>query len=215
MLPCQMLPPQKTSAQIVTISKGKPWERPADPGVQPIQVSSDAEAAALGASGLGTAPVFLNLWNGDLRKTLGREVGPPPQTNFQFAMDLGFVAVDEAEPIPFVSHLVARRRGWAGQCLVAMNAAWLGDLYLGPRAHPNDGLLDITYGTLGIQQRFLAMRRARLGTHLPHPKLTTKRVNHLNFELKRPTPVYVDGLSIGLGTRLALSLVPDAFWVVA
>ena len=37
-----------------------------------------------------------------------------------------------------------------------MNAQWLGDWDLGPRSHPNDGLLDVTDGTLPFGDRWKA-----------------------------------------------------------
>ena len=46
---------------------------------------------------------------------------------------------------------VARRRGWR-DFAVAMNAQWIGEWNLGPKAHPNDGIVDAcgseTYGPL-------------------------------------------------------------------
>lgn len=198
----------------MTISKGIPWERPAKPGELSTAVASDFDAATKALEGLQSSPAVLRLAPGDLLNTLGYDVTPDPPAGLEFSMDLAFVAVDGRTPLPFVSHLVARQRFWSGMCLVAMNAAWVGDLYLGPRAHPNDGLLDITYGSMGWQQRLLATKRARLGTHTPHPNLTTRRVRDFEIELNQPTPLYIDGRSIGTGTTLVLSLEPDAFKVV-
>ncbi len=198
----------------MTISKGQLWERPADPNIAPTPTTSDADAAAKASRSADGAPAVLRLAAGDLLNTMGYESTPEPLVGLEFSMDLGFVSVDGAAPAPFVSHLVARNRLWAGQCLVAMNAAWVGDLYLGPRAHPNDGLLDITFGTLNWQQRLLARKRARLGTHVPHPNLTTKRVKDFEFELDASTPLYLDGQPIGAGKHIMLSLAPDEFKVV-
>lgn len=198
----------------MTISKGIPWERPAESDVVPAVTSSDFDAATKASQGLQSSPAVLRLAPGDLLNTLGYEATPDPPAGLEFSMDLAFVEVDGRDRLPFVSHLVARRRFWSGTCLVAMNAAWVGDLYLGPKAHPNDGLLDVTYGSMGWQQRLLARKRARLGTHAPHPDLTTKRVSNFEIELDQPTPLFIDGHGIGTGTILVLSLQPDAFKVV-
>ena len=197
----------------MTISKGERWEVPADPSVVPTAVSSDAAAASAVLSAPDSGSI-LKLAAGDLLKTLGYKDSPEPAAGLQFSMDLGLASIDGAQPVGFVSHIVCRTRLWSGEFLVAMNAAWLGDLYLGPKSHPNDGLLDITLGKLGFRQRFLAAQRARLGTHLPHPGLTTKRVGEFHHKFVRPTPVYADGVVIGRGTQLTLSVVPDAFSVV-
>ncbi len=64
-----------------------------------------------------------------------------------------------------------------------MNAQWLGDWDLGPRAHPGDARLDVTDGRLPLGDLLKARKRVRTGTHLPHPDLVTTRTAqwHSNF----------------------------------
>ena len=97
---------------------------------------------------------------------------------------------------------------------MVMNAAWYGSLYLGPRAHPNDGLLDITVGSLTLRQRLLARTRARGGTHLPHPDLRTVRVAHWSHRFTTPVPILVDGVSKGRARSIEVDLRPDAATIV-
>ena len=42
-----------------------------------------------------------------------------------------------------------------------MNAQWVGGLNLGPRAHPNDGLLDVYDARLGLTDVVKVRARAR------------------------------------------------------
>ena len=69
----------------------------------------------------------------------------------------------------FVAHLVARRSWWRGRVVAAMNAQWLGAWDLGPRSHPDDGLLDVTDGTLPLGDRLKARRRLPDRHPPPHP----------------------------------------------
>jgi hypothetical protein len=197
----------------MTISKGQPWERQASPGASPRSARDDADAATIAFEGAGEPPAVLRLESGDLLRTLGYSQ-PEPQVGLEFSMDLGLVTLDGGKELPFSAHVVAKGLMWSGECLVAMNAAWVQDLYLGPKSHPNDGLLDITHGSLGMGQRVLAARRAKLGTHLPHPALTAKRTPHYEHQFSRPVRVYVDGYPQGRATRISLKLISDAFSVI-
>jgi diacylglycerol kinase family enzyme len=115
----------------------------------------------------------------------------------------------------FVAHLIARRSWWFGRTIAVMNAQYLGDLDLGPRAHPGDGLLDITDGTLPLGDRFRARRRARTGTHLPHPALETSRQPAAQFDLTPALDVWLDGDRVARGCReLSVRVEPGALTVV-
>lgn len=95
-----------------------------------------------------------------------------------------------------------------------MNAQWLGTWDVAPRAHPGDGLLDITDGTLRAGDRLEAHRRLPTGTHLPHPDLRTSRVAAEQFDLEPALDVWLDGERIGRTRHLSVRLEPDALRVV-
>jgi diacylglycerol kinase family enzyme len=113
----------------------------------------------------------------------------------------------------FVAHLVARTRMW-NRAVIAMNAQWLGPWNLGPRAHPNDGLLDAFDARLGLADLWKVRRRLPAGAHLPHPRIKESRTAAIQFELDRPTAVRLDGEEVDRGTTLAIRLEPDALRVV-
>ncbi|MEZ5228415.1 MAG: hypothetical protein R2710_17600 [Acidimicrobiales bacterium] len=98
---------------------------------------------------------------------------------------------------------------------MVMNAAYVGERYLGPRSHPNDDLLDVTFGALPLQQRLMASKRSRQGTHLPHPALTVVRRPVWAHDFARPTAVWIDGRRTGRCLHLEVRLVTDAFVVIA
>jgi hypothetical protein len=202
----------------VTIERGKPWGEPGPLPATGVTVRSDAEARRVvtDARRRGDAPPTLGLLGGDLCRTLGgrgdaaRLAAPDAMT---FPIDLGVVEIDGVEQV-FVAHLIARRSWWWGRTVAVMNAQWLGSWDLGPRSHPNDGLLDVTDGTMPFGDRLEARRRLATGSHLPHPALSSSRVASVTLHFERPLDVRLDGDLVGRATDLAIRCEPDALWVV-
>ncbi len=196
----------------MTIKKGEAWgSRYAMTGSEPI-AHTDAGALALIAAALdeGRVPDPVVLRGGDLYRMLGGRPADEPQ---RFPIDIVDVVAD-GHRFRAVGHVVARHALWAGRFVVVMNGQFVGEWNLGPRAHSNDGLLDITDGSLGVRDRLVARRRARSGSHLPHPSLATRRAATAEFDFDRPMRLFVDGLAAGECRTLALSVVPDAATVV-
>ncbi len=203
------------------ISKGQPYGVPGPLPEDAVMVRSDAEAReAVERARREKRPVpTLGLVGGDLCRTLGggrRRPGGEERLRTAgcvcFPVDLGEVLLDGRIRL-FVAHLVARSRLWT-RAFVAMNAQFLGDWNLGPRAHPNDGLLD-TYDARLRPAQLLAVR-ARLahGAHLPHPGITERRAQAVTVELERPLAVRLDGVTVGTARSLAVRVEPDALQVV-
>lgn len=202
----------------MVIKKGEPWGRPGERPTDLRVAKTDADAASLVASGAA----MLGLAAGDLLATLGgnqadssddgaREGGVEHQ---HLPIDLGWVGLDGGQSVPFVAHVAVHRRFWLGEFAVIMNAAWIDDLYLGPRAHPNDGLLDITVGALPVRQLVQARARARTGSHLPHPALTASRTASWEHRFARPIPVWIDGVLAGRATEITVKIESDSAVVV-
>jgi hypothetical protein len=201
----------------VTIRKGEPWGEAGRLPDDGVVVRSDAEArAALESARRAGAPYpTLGLLGGDLARTLaapGDEGRLRSAAAMTFPIDLGQVLVDGRLHL-FVAHLVARNRWWT-RAVVAMNAQWLGDWNLGPKAHPNDGLLDTSDARLPWGDLAKVRRRLPTGTHLPHPRIEARRVAAVTFELERALPVWLDGERVDEGRTLAVRLEPDALRVV-
>jgi diacylglycerol kinase family enzyme len=162
------------------------------------------------------APPTLGLLGGDLWRTLGAPEGGEARLASSdahcFPVDLGLATIDGRDHC-FVAHLVARSRAWR-RAVVVMNASWLGDLNLGPRAHPNDGLLDVYEADLGWRALLQVRGRARQGAHLPHPRIRHRRVSADGLDFGRPLDVWLDGEHVGRATRMAIRIQPDALSVV-
>ncbi len=208
----------------MTIRRGQAWAAngPLAPGA-PI-VSSDAALRALveGARRRQEPLGEVGVVGGDLWATLG---GPGAtgatagtarlrsEVAVRAPIDVIRVELD-GQPHWFVAHLIAHRWGWQGEAAVAMNAEWFGPYKLGPRAHPNDGLVDVTSGSLRWPERLEARRRAVAGTHLPHPRLRVQRASHAVVCFARATPIHLDGVAVGRAKQVELHVEADALQVV-
>ncbi len=212
----------------MTIRKGQPWGTEGPVARDVPRARDDASLALLvhnrlghghlDHSNSGSDAFVARVASGDLLATVGGTASEPAlhespltMTSQLLPMDLGYVRLDEGPERPFVAHVLAHARGWRGQCMVVMNGAWYGDWYLGPRAHPNDGLLDVTVGELAFRDRMMAKKRVKSGTHLPHPNLEVRRVASMVQTLERPTPVRIDGVLAGNARHIEVRLDSDAF----
>jgi diacylglycerol kinase family enzyme len=129
-----------------------------------------------------------------------------------FPVDLGSVLAD-GRIYWFVAHLVARNRLWR-RAFVAMNAQWYGPYDLGPRSHPNDGLLDTYDARLPLKDLLKVAKRARQGAHLPHPGVKERRTKATEVQFEKPLPLELDGVRVGQFRNLAVRVEPDAIRVV-
>jgi YegS C-terminal NAD kinase beta sandwich-like domain len=200
----------------VTVRKGKGWGEPGTLADDGVVVRSDAEARRIveRARRSGERPPPLGLAGGDLCRTLGGR-GDVDRLRSSDAVrlpvDLGAVLLD-GRLHWFVAHLVARRSWWRGPLLAAMNAEFLGDWDVVPRAHPNDGLLDMVVVGAGMSlaDRIKARRRLPIGGHVPHPAIDQSRRPAFQIAFDRPTRVWLDGERIGVATNLSVRIEPDA-----
>ena len=192
------------------ISRGSAWGTPGRLPPDGVVVHSDGEASAIVERCLRTGePVpAIGLVDGDLCRTLGG-LG---RLDVTFPLDAVEVRVD-GERHWFVAHLVARTRLWS-YALVAMNAQWLGRWNIGPRAHPNDGLVDVYEARLTPAQRLTVRSRLPQGAHLPHPEITERRTPETAITLPRALPIVLDGRRLGAARELALRVLPDVLTVV-
>jgi len=212
----------------VGIVAGRDWGEPAAlPAGAPVvasdrQLSELAEAARRQRGTVG--PV--GLVGGDLCRTLGggREAPATAEARLRggggvrYPIDVGEVLADGVLGL-FVAHLVARTARWR-HAFVAMNAQYLtarsGRAWdLAPRAHPNDGLLDTLEADLELAQALAVRARLPLGTHLPHPGVTSRRTAAVQVSWARARPLRLDGARVGTARTLSVRVRPDALaiWV--
>jgi diacylglycerol kinase family enzyme len=95
-----------------------------------------------------------------------------------------------------------------------MNAQWYGDWNLGPRAHPDDGLLDTYDVRLRPTDLFTIRSRLPQGSHLPHPGIVERRAASVQVSFDRPRPITLDRVPVGPARTLSVRVEPDALTVV-
>jgi hypothetical protein len=202
----------------VTVRKGVDWgERRAVP-IEVRRVPDDRALhewiCAHRVKGLPIGDVAIT--GGDLARTLGGANGSAEAATYA-PLDVVRVVADGSSTTPSTTwcaaHVVARRSWWTGELLVAMNAEFLGELDIAPRAHPGDGVIDVVTvdPAMSLRTRRQARHRARLGAHLPHPQITVRRTATLQATFRRSMTVWVDGVRWCQATTLELQVEPDAY----
>ncbi len=203
----------------MTIRRGEEWGETAPLGTDGVIVEHDHAARKVveASRGLGERPPHLGFVGGDLWRALGAPTGGNERLRGPLAhtapCDLGIVRLDGVERA-FVAHCIIRHSWWWGRVIAVMNVEWCGAWRIAPKAHPNDGLLDIVDGSLSTGQRWLARRRLVTGDHLPHPGIRSFRTNNYDIELSRPTSVWLDGERVGAAQYIEVALEADALTVV-
>lgn len=202
----------------MTIRRGEQWGEavaaPRDLLVASTDATARAAIAVARAGGTQVPPIGFAA--GDLARTMGGGApGRFPGTVTKATIDV--VRVDAAgERTWAVAHVVARRRGWAGwwrgEVLLAMNAEFLGQYDVAPRSHPNDGRIDLVHvaAAMGVRTRLQARKKARTGTHLPHPQIDACQAAQATVAFSRPLDVWVDGVRWRRAGELKLTVEPDA-----
>ncbi len=210
----------------MTIRRGEAWGEPGPLASDAPVFVEDRSARAHLQDTLdrgGPLPTEIGMVGGDLHRTLGAPRHAAEDLwagrGMRFPVDLGVARLDGGEELIFLSHLIGVRRDldriFETHTVIAMNAAFAGASNLGPRAHPNDGRLDLTEGSVSRRERRAARRRATTGTHVPHPGLDERRVRDATIDLSpEGLEVYLDLSHIGHATHVELHCRPDALVVV-
>ena len=94
-----------------------------------------------------------------------------------------------------------------------MTAQYLRGLDVVPRSHPNDGKVDVLRvdADMPVRARWQASRRARTGTHLPHPQLHVTQTAGVGLDFARPLHIWVDGRRWRTTGAATMTVEPDAY----
>lgn len=189
------------------IARGEPWGSPAPRPVGAPEARTDAELAALIDH---DGPIVV--LGGELHRSLG---SPPRRDPVQLLpVDVITARLDGREHVA-VAHLVARRSWWRGPLLAVMNVGSLGSWDVAPRAHPNDGRVDVVEvdAAMTLRARWQARSRLRLGTHVPHPAIRTSATRSAEWHFDRAVSVRLDGEEVGRARHIEVVVRPDAVTV--
>ena len=194
----------------MTVRPGSAWGEVVATPSGALDVHGDAELAAAIERG---EPRPLVVRGGDLHRIAGSHAGS--DTVVRAPIDILRVTAD-GTPMTAVAHILVRRPGrlgWLrGRVVAAMNAEHIGRWDVAPRAHPNDGRFDLVdvAAEMSLRDRLRASRRLATGTHVPHPRIASRRSREETFTFDRPMGLWVDGVARGTVRSLSVCVVPDA-----
>jgi hypothetical protein len=169
---------------------------------------------------------LVGLTGGDLYRTVGgsddqnrlmnqtRLVSRDPENlPIHLPVDLIEVSLDDRLVGQFSTHLVGHDPRWR-HVVAAMNCDFWRAYRLGPRAHPNDGVIDTYVADLPVSDLLKVLPRARTGLHVPHPAITLSRSGCVELTLPKRLRFAADDVPVGRGRLVRLTVLPDALTVV-
>ena len=197
----------------MTIEKGQPWGSPGHvPGA--VIVAPD-DAAVAGSRGMPVQPTGGNLWRSlgcPSRKATGEECTMLPVDAIKCTV------THPAGTTVLTAVADVRAGGWFRRTglTVVTNVGIDGNRNLAPRAHPNDGELDVLEvgAATSFRQRFIARRRALTGTHVPHPTITVHRARTVHLRRRGRERLVIDGRTFGKWQSASVELISDHITVI-
>lgn len=198
----------------MTIRKGEEWGRHDKTPASFIIAEDDKDAA--------TQPpqTPFALCRGDMFTALGRPRLPVHHEECMVvtidALMCNVTSRDgSVESLNAFSH-VSIGSWWKGRHIIVSNSGFLSGMNITPRSHPNDGEFDVFSmdAHMPIKQRFLARRKSKTGTHVPHPNLSIVRGTTRTFSREKPQErLSIDGVAVPGWTEINISIHPD-YWEV-
>lgn len=192
---------------------GQDWGQAATVPPTAVCVRGDRELA--GVHGVAV------LQGGNIHEALGRpELKVPGQACTIVpvdAMDIEVEAPDGSVTVTRAASDVTVGSWWSRRgFFVVTNAGHVAGRNLTPRAHPGDGRLDFLRvdPAMDVRARMIAARRARTGTHLPHPGLHVGTLTTVSLDREGRAVLRVDGHRVRSWRRVTVTVVPGCLSVV-
>lgn len=170
-----------------------------------------------------TANVFV-LSGGSLFETLGRPSAPVVGGLAHClpcdAISVSIVTRGAQIELTAVNDVAIRNSwshgGWLrGPVLVVTNTGMRRGRQIASRSHPNDGHLDVvSVASMTIRQRVIGWSKAKLGNHVPHPKIVISRTTHLDLTVSSKQLLLIDGRRHNHVSRVTLTIAPDSAHVL-
>ena len=83
-------------------------------------------------------------------------------------------------------------------------------MLIAPQADPTDGLIEfVRWGPIGRIGLLRMLPKLYDGTHIEHPLASRRAVRHIEFDLKVPVDVLIDG-EIAAVECVSLDVIPSA-----
>jgi len=101
-----------------------------------------------------------------------------------------------------------------GRFVCITNSGFIDARNVAPRAHPNDGFLDVMAldTAMTLQQRIRARQKSLTGTHIPHPQINVSRSRHKEYTKESFSDILsIDGHKVLSWQRVTIQILPD-YW---
>jgi len=211
----------------MTIEKGKEWGYRGPCPQNLFFAKDDADLVKLWQH--DPSAVFVML-SGDLHTSLGHPTWNQPDVSGEL-IEVQFLPVDifrvvvkrNASTNDSITEMYALSSveigSWLtrGRYVCVSNCGFIGDYNIAPRAHPNDGEMDVVTVSKSIdwRQRLQARSRAKLGNHVPHLQIAMERgTSHSWTKASSRERLYVDGFEVKDWRAVDVHVLADACTVV-
>ena len=207
----------------MTIEKGKEWGRAIQTPTDYVEVASDRKLIDHWL--LNREQLFV-VRGGDLFRSLGAPLCDMSVATKQLlTVDVMRVEIDYDDASTGTLYALSNLQigSWRSRCrfICVSNCGFIDERNIAPRAHPNDGEIEVmtVSPTIDWKQRFQAWRRTRTGTHLPHPNISMERGNYGSWTRAGNEVLSIDGapLSCSGGVnwqKICVHVEPDACYVL-
>ena len=203
----------------MTIRKGKDWgeqvEAPADLLVFADDPSANSYLNEVFVNGNMAPPIAVLKSN--LARTLGlsgASLKKPTMLHTKFDLvEVDYVLVSAVTgKMHFLGNAVIRNGWLRGAITGVFNSSFIGTWDCAPKAHPNDAKLDVVSidQSMNVRQRLTAKRLVKLGSHLPHPKISYKQAESFKVDLEEPARLFVDAMDLGMVKHCDFRVISDA-----
>jgi hypothetical protein len=204
----------------MTIRKGQEWghfeERPSD-----LQLVADDVAACEVVSKCvieSSSTLNLSILKSDMARTLG--ITGATNLNSQMlctkfdVIEATYVLTKSEETIRrcFIGRAFISEKLFFGRTIAVLNSSFVGNRDWAPKAHPNDGKLDLVEldGSMNVRQRLTALKLMKSGSHLPHPKIRYNQLSEYEYATDRSASLSIEGVRIGSIRHCFFRVLPDA-----
>ena len=198
----------------MTIRKGEEWGRRGNVPASFFIAEDDHDAAS-------QAPATpFALCRGDMYTALGNPKIPVHHHECMLvpidALTCTITYTSDTEEVVRAFSHIAIGSWWKGRHIIVSNSGFISGLNIAPRSHPNDGECDVVSmaSSMPLRQRLIARRKAKTGTHIPHPDISVQRKTHV--AISRATPqerLSIDGVAVSNWQEITIDVKPE-YWEV-
>lgn len=204
------------------ITPGSPWGvlSPAPEHARALETDRQLGIFLRDSSAQEIHSQSLLMMAGDIPRVLGVLTSSPSLGRVRVIIDAISVSYTDTNGITHsdvcIGSLSIARRFLRGSISVVTNSGYWRGHEVAPRAHLNDGKLDIfeVSGAMRWSQRRLMWQKTNSGTHLPHPLLSYSQGDFFHWE-GSPQRLTIDGECVATATQVSCRVQSDCVQVYA